>query len=157
PWSRRPRFESAPPNGRGEQLTLLQQLGVRLPIVQAGMGGGLSGHRLAAAVSAEGGLGTIGIVAPDELRQEIAAVRAVTERPVAVNLLLPFARRRHFEAASAADVVVTFWGSPRRRTSKVWIHQCGSLQEARQARAAGADAVIAQGVEAGGHVRGTSP
>jgi nitronate monooxygenase len=130
---------------------------VRLPIVQAGMGGGLSGHRLAAAVSAAGGLGTIGIVAPDELRQEIAAVRAVTDRPVAVNLLLPFARRRHFEAASEADVVVTFWGSPRRRTSKVWIHQCGSLQEASQARAAGADAVIAQGVEAGGHVRGTSP
>jgi NAD(P)H-dependent flavin oxidoreductase YrpB (nitropropane dioxygenase family) len=76
---------------------------------------------------------------------------------VAVNLLLPFARRDHFEAASDADVVVTFWGKPRRRTSKIWIHQCGSVEEALASRDAGADAVIAQGVEAGGHVRGTVP
>jgi nitronate monooxygenase len=38
----------------------------------------------------------------------------VSDRPLAVNLLLPFARRAHFEAASEADVVVTFWGSPKR-------------------------------------------
>jgi nitronate monooxygenase len=125
--------------------------------VQAGMGGGLAGHRLAAAVSDAGGLGTIGILAPDNLRAEIAAVRRLTDRPLAVNLLLPLARRGHFEAASDADVVVTFWGRPKRRTSKTWIHQCGSVEEALAAQAAGADAVIAQGVEAGGHVRGTVP
>ena len=39
----------------------------------------------------------------------------------------------------------------------MWIHQCGSVPEAKAAAAAGADAVIAQGVEAGGHVRGTMP
>jgi NAD(P)H-dependent flavin oxidoreductase YrpB (nitropropane dioxygenase family) len=121
------------------------------------MGGGLSRHRLAAAVSAAGGLGTIGFLAPDGLRAEIAAARRLTEGPVAVNLLLPFARRAHFEAASEADVVVTFWGTPKRRTAKPWIHQAGSVDEAQRARAAGADAVIAQGVEAGGHVRGTTP
>jgi nitronate monooxygenase len=121
------------------------------------MGGGLAGHRLAAAVSDAGGLGTIGILAPDDLRAEIAAARRLTDRPLAVNLLLPFSRRAHFEAASDADVVVTFWGRPKRRTSKVWIHQCGSVEEALAARAAGAEAVIAQGVEAGGHVRGTVP
>ncbi len=136
---------------------LLQRLGVELPIVQAGMGGGLAGHELAAAVSAAGGLGTIGILAPADLRREIAAARRLSDKPLAVNLLLPFARRAHFEAASEADVVVTFWGSPKRRTSKVWIHQCGSVEEARAARKAGADAVIAQGIEAGGHVRGTVP
>ncbi len=136
---------------------LLQRLGVELPIVQAGMGGGLAGHELAAAVSAAGGLGTIGIFAPDDLRSEIAAARRFSEGPLAVNLLLPFAHRRHFEAASDADVIVTFWGRPRRRTSKVWIHQCGSLEEALAALNAGADAVIAQGNEAGGHVRGTTP
>ena len=136
---------------------LLQRLGVELPIVQAGMGGGLAGHDLAAAVSAAGGLGTIGILAPDDLRQEIAAARRSSDRPLAVNLLLPFARRAHFEAASAADVVVTFWGRPKRRTSKIWMHQCGSVEEVKAACAAGADAVIAQGVEAGGHVRGTLP
>ncbi len=136
---------------------LLQRLGVDLPVVQAGMGGGLAGHQLAAAVSAAGGLGTIGFLAPDDLRSEIAAARRLSDRPLAVNLLLPFARRGHFEAASEADVVVTFWGSPKRQTSKIWIHQCGSVEEAQAAREAGADAVIAQGVEAGGHVRGTVP
>ena len=103
------------------------------------------------------GLGTIGILAPDDLRREIVAARRLSDRPLAVNLLLPFARRGHFEAASEADVVVTFWGSPKRQTSKIWIHQCGSVEEALAAREAGADAVIAQGVEAGGHVRGTVP
>jgi NAD(P)H-dependent flavin oxidoreductase YrpB (nitropropane dioxygenase family) len=81
----------------------------------------------------------------------------LSDRPHAVNLLLPFARRAHFEAASEADVVVTFWGRPKRRTPKIWIHQCGSVEEALAASEAGADAVIAQGVEAGGHVRGTVP
>jgi NAD(P)H-dependent flavin oxidoreductase YrpB (nitropropane dioxygenase family) len=128
-----------------------------MPVVQAGMGGGLAGHQLAAAVSAAGGLGTIGILAPDELHREILAARHLSDRPLAVNLLLPFARRGHFETASEADVVVTFWGVPKRRTSKIWIHQCGSVGEALAAREAGADAIIAQGVEAGGHVRGTVP
>jgi len=120
------------------------------------MGGGLAGAELAAAVSEAGGLGTIGILGPRPLTDELAAARRLTERPVAVNLVLPFARPADWEAAEAADVVVTFWGAPRRRTSGLWIHQCGSVDEARAARAAGADAVIAQGVEAGGHVRGSS-
>lgn len=128
-----------------------------VPVIQAGMGGGLSGSELAAAVSDAGGLGTIGILAPDDLRQEIAAARGLTEKPIAVNLLLPLARTAHFEAADEADVVVTFWGEPKRRTTRIWIHQCGSVEEALAARRAGADAVIAQGVEAGGHVRGTAP
>jgi nitronate monooxygenase len=136
---------------------LLERLGVELPVVQAGMGGGLAGHELAAAVSAAGGLGTIGILAPDDLRREISLARRFTDTPLAVNLLLPFARRAHFEAAAEADVVVTFWGRPKRRTSKIWIHQCGSVEEALAAGGAGADAVIVQGVEAGGHVRGTVP
>jgi nitronate monooxygenase len=135
----------------------LERLGMEKPVVQAGMGGGVAGHKLAAVVSAAGGLGTIGILAPDDLRKEIAAARRLTDGPLAVNLLLPFARRAHFEAASEADVVVTFWGRPKRRTSKSWIHQCGSVDEALAAREAGADAVIVQGVEAGGHVRGTVP
>jgi NAD(P)H-dependent flavin oxidoreductase YrpB (nitropropane dioxygenase family) len=123
------------------------------------MGGGLSRAELATAVSGAGGLGTIGILPPDALRADIAAARERLggQVPLAINLLLPFARRAHWEAAKQADVVVTFWGRPRRRTERVWIHQCGSVEEARAAKAAGADAVIAQGVEAGGHVRGTTP
>ncbi|MDQ3934537.1 MAG: nitronate monooxygenase [Actinomycetota bacterium] len=136
---------------------LLERLGVERPVVQAGMGGGLSRARLAAAVSEAGGLGTIGILPPDGLRAEIAAARERTDRPVAVNLLLPFARRAHAEAARDADVVVTFWGRPRRPADRPWLHQAGSLREAVGARGEGADGVILQGVEAGGHVRGELP
>jgi nitronate monooxygenase len=121
------------------------------------MGGGLSRHELAAAVSEAGGLGTIAVGGAAAIRRELAAARRLTGRPIAVNLLLPFARRDWFEAAAGADVVVTFWGKPRRRTPGVWLHQCGSVPEAQAAHAAGADAVIVQGVEAGGHVRGTAP
>jgi nitronate monooxygenase len=136
---------------------LLERLGVELPVVQAGMGGGLSRHELAAAVSEAGGLGTIAVNGAGAIRRELAAARALTGRPLAVNVLLPFARRDWFDAAAEADVVVTFWGRPRRRTGGAWLHQCGSVEEARRARAAGADGVIVQGVEAGGHVRGTMP
>ena len=131
--------------------------GIEVPVVQAGMGGGLSGHALAAAVSDAGGLGTIGATGGAAIARELRAARALTGAPIAVNLLLPFARRDWFEAAAAADVVVTFWGAPRRRTPGAWMHQCGSVAEANAAHAAGADAVIVQGVEAGGHVRGTVP
>ena len=125
------------------------------PVVQAGMGG-ISRHELAAEVSEAGGLGTIaGVRAP--IAEEIAAARRITGRPIAVNLLLPFVRPGDVEAAAAADAIVTFWGEPRRLAEGTWIHQCGSVEEATAAAAAGADAVIAQGVEAGGHVRGRTP
>jgi nitronate monooxygenase len=136
---------------------VLKLLDLEAPVVQAGMGGGLSRHELAAAVSEAGGLGTIAVAGAAAIRGELAAARRLTGRPLAVNLLLPFARRDWFEAAANADVVVTFWGKPRRRTPGVWLHQCGSLAEAQAAHAAGADALIVQGVEAGGHVRGTMP
>ena len=131
----------------------LQRLEV--PVVQAGMGG-ISRHELAAAVSDAGGLGTIaGVRAP--IAEEIAAARKITGRPIAVNLLLPFLRPGDAAQAAGADAIVTFWGEPRRLAKTTWIHQCGSVPEAKAAAAAGADAVIAQGLEAGGHVRGTLP
>jgi nitronate monooxygenase len=138
-------------------VTFLDSLGIEAPVVQAGMGGGLSRHELAAAVSEAGGLGTIAVAGGAAIERELAAARRLTSAPVAVNLLLPFARRDWFEAAAGADAVVTFWGAPRRRVPGVWIHQCGSIAEARAAHAAGADAVVVQGVEAGGHVRGAAP
>lgn len=136
---------------------LLERLGIATPVVQAGMGGGISRHELAAAVSEAGGLGTIAVNGAEAIARELRAARALTGKPLAVNLLLPFARRDWFEAAAQADVVVTFWGTPRRRTPGVWLHQCGSVEEARAAAAAGADGLIVQGVEAGGHVRGRMP
>src|SRR5215216_6052681 len=125
------------------------------PVVQAGMGG-VARHELAASVSEAGGLGTIAGVGVS-IAAEIAAARGLTGRPIAVNLLLPFARPGAVRDAAAADAIVTFWGTPRRLAANTWIHQCGSVEEAKAAAAAGADMVIAQGVEAGGHVRGSIP
>jgi nitronate monooxygenase len=137
---------------------LLGRIGVELPVVQAGMGGGLASHQLAAAVSEAGGLGTIGLLDAPSMRVELAAARGLTGRPIAVNLIVPFARRAHWRVAMDADVVVTHWDArPRRRAAVPWIHTVGSPDEARVAVRAGADAVIAQGVESGGHVRGTQP
>ena len=60
------------------------------------MGGGLAGPELAAAVAAAGGLGTLGLAPPDDLRESISRVRAdAPGRAVAVNLLTPFLRRSH--------------------------------------------------------------
>jgi NAD(P)H-dependent flavin oxidoreductase YrpB (nitropropane dioxygenase family) len=128
---------------------------LQAPIIQAGMGA-VARHELAAAVSEAGGLGTIG-GARGRIAEELAAARKLTGRPIAVNLVLHLLRPGDVQAARDADVIVTFWGEPRRLAPGTWVHQCGSVQEARAAEAAGADAVMAQGVEAGGHVRGTTP
>jgi nitronate monooxygenase len=93
----------------------------------------------------------------DAVKREVAQVRSHTVGPVAANVLMPLARRAHWEAASTADMVVSFWGRPKRMTPRTWVHQCGSVEEALAAHRAGADGVIVQGVEAGGHVRGTEP
>jgi nitronate monooxygenase len=138
-------------------MSLLERLGLEHPIVGAGLGGGLSRARLTTAIGEAGGLGQLGIMPPAMMRAELAAHRERGSSPVAANLLLPFARHAHWELAGEADAVVTFWGRPRRRTGGIWVHQCGSVGEAKAAADAGADGAILQGVEAGGHVRGTTP
>lgn len=138
-------------------MSLLERLGLEHPIVGAGLGGGLSRARLTAAIGEAGGLGQLGIMPPPMMRAELASHRERSTSPVAANLLLPFARREHWKLAGEAEAVVTFWGTPRRRTGGIWVHQCGSVDEAKAAVEAGADGVIVQGVEAGGHVRGTAP
>src|SRR5437588_3509043 len=70
---------------------LTRLLGIRLPIVQAPMAGGPSTPRLVAAVSEAGALGSLAGAAlgPDALHKAIREVRALTERPFAVNLFAP--------------------------------------------------------------------
>jgi nitronate monooxygenase len=138
-------------------VSLCERLGLEHPIIGAGLGGGLSRARLTVAIAEAGGLGQLGIMPPPMLEAELAAHRERDAGPVAVNLLLPFVRRGHREGAAKADAVVTFWGAPRRPCDGVWVHQCGSVEEAKAAAEAGADGVIVQGVEAGGHVRGMTP
>jgi len=139
-------------------------LGIELPIVSAGMGG-VALSRLAAAVSEAGGLGTIALAGftPDAIHDEISAARGLTSKPIAVNLLVPFILPGVLEAVMRApvDAITLFWGDPAEwipkakgsRAKVIW--QCGSAAEAQAAARAGADAIIAQGFEAGGHVCGT--
>jgi NAD(P)H-dependent flavin oxidoreductase YrpB (nitropropane dioxygenase family) len=81
------------------RTSLCDLLGIEHPIVQAGMGG-VAGPQLAAAVSGAGGLGIVGstFTSPDEVRKAIREVRALTDRPFGVNLLL------HSDVSPPADV-----------------------------------------------------
>jgi nitronate monooxygenase len=146
-----------------DALDLLQ---LEVPVVQAGLGGGLSRGRLAGAVSAAGGLGTIGILPAPLLRKELLAAReAAPGRPIAVNLLLPFVTRQHVDVCvqDRPQVVVLFCGHDRalaerlREAGVVVLHQVGSTHAARRALEDGADGLIVQGAEAGGHVLATEP
>ncbi|MGO9452619.1 MAG: NAD(P)H-dependent flavin oxidoreductase [Candidatus Binataceae bacterium] len=139
--------------------------GIELPIVSAGMGG-VALARLAAAVSEAGGLGTIALggFTPEAMLSEISAARVLTQKPMAANLLIPFLREGTFKliANEPIDAVTLFWGDPSEHIPvakaagvRRIIWQCGSAAEALEAKRAGADAIIAQGFEAGGHVRGT--
>ena len=145
---------------------LCESLGIEVPIWNAGMGGGLAGPELAAAVCGAGGLGVLGMggLPTPAIRESIRQLRALTDRPFGVNLIVPLMDE---EAVSCCleervPVLVLFWGDPgpyveeAHRVGTTILVQCGSVDEARRAAAAGVDAVMVQGVEAGGHVRGTT-
>lgn len=145
---------------------ICELFGLEYPIVCAGMGG-VALAELAAAVSEAGGLGTLGLAAlgREGILSEITAAQNRTKKPLAVNLLVPFLRPGLIDlvADTSIQAVTLFWDDARRhadsiarlhRASIKVIWQCGSADEARWAKDAGADAVIAQGFEAGGHVRG---
>ena len=130
------------------------------------MGGGLAGPELAAAVAAAGGLGTLGLLPPTELRDAIRQVRgAVPDRAVAVNLLMPFVRRGHVDVClqERIDVAVIAFGMDRdllRRLSEQRVYifvMVGTEEQARRACVCGANGLIVQGSEAGGHIAGKTP
>lgn len=144
-------------------MDILDRLGVDVPVVQAGMGGGVSTGRLAGAVSAAGGLGTVGIVPPGRFAREIHEAREVAgDRTVAANLLLPFVEAGHVRDVLEARpaVVVLFFGHDPdlvdrlHDASLLVLRQVGTADEARRALDEGVDGFIAQGREAGGHLRG---
>lgn len=145
---------------------LCERLGIEHPILSVGFGAG-AGPELVAAVSNAGGLGVLGggggYPVP-YLREQIRRVRALTAKPFGVNVILEQIEEGPIEACidEGVALLVFFWGDPRpyvepahRKGVKVAI-QVGSVQEAAAATAAGVDFVIAQGLEAGGHVRGTT-
>jgi len=142
-------------------------VGCRAPIQLAVMGGGTGTPELAAAVSQAGGLGMLSSTFPMPVGEQLSWVQERTERPVGVGFFafdLP-ARTGELElAARRARVVDVSWGDPDATVvdrihagGAIAFWQVGSLDEAVAAVDAGCDAVIAQGIEAGGHVRGTMP
>ena len=139
-------------------------LGIEHPIIAAPMGPDLTGPELVAAVSNAGGLGILQaqFCPPPVFRQEIRRVRALTAKPFGVNLLLHFPVEDQVAICleERVPVLSLFWGDPtpyvgRAHAAGVKVfHQVGSVADARRAAAAGVDVIIAQGVEAGGHVAG---
>src|SRR3954454_18762653 len=141
-------------------------VGCRLPLQLASLGGPIGTPALAAAVSEAGGLGTIpNPSSAAEVEQLVAGARALTSEPIAVGFLIPFASNEAVMAAAASvDVVEFFYGDPdpelvglARSGGAIVGWQAGSAAECRAAEAAGCSYVTIQGVEAGGHIRGTQP
>jgi len=138
-------------------------VGCTVPIQLAGMGPILS-PELAAAVSEAGGLGQITLAGtkPEIVKERLGRIRHLTSKPFGVNLLIPYFDQSILDiAAPQARVIDFFWGEPDselvRHTHEAgalasW--QVGSMAEAVSAQDAGCDFIIAQGTEAGGHMRG---
>ncbi|WOD27036.1 nitronate monooxygenase [Alloalcanivorax xenomutans] len=146
---------------------LCDHLGCAFPILLAGMGG-VARHRLAAAVCRAGGFGVLGMVREpvERISAEVDALRRLTDKPFAINLI-PAATENaqlHQQVRTCLTLqvpfVVLFWDVDTALVRHLVsegirvIHQVGSTWDAELAIDAGAEIIIAQGWEAGGHVRG---
>jgi len=135
--------------------------GIRYPIIQGGMVW-VSYHELCAAVSEAGGLGMLagGSMMPDQLRDEIRLVRQRTEKPFGINVPIVYPHSEdlvRIAIEEKVNVVATSAGNPKRFTPR--LHEAGikvmhvspSVALAVKAAQAGVDAIVAEGIEAGGH------
>lgn len=141
---------------------LTELLGIKYPILQGGMAW-VAEYHLAAAVSQAGGLGIIGAAnAPAEwVRDQIRKTKELTDKPFGVNVMLmsPCAEDvAHVVAEEGVAVVTTGAGNPEKymdlwknKNIKV-IPVVASVALAKRMERSGADAVVAEGCESGGHV-----
>jgi nitronate monooxygenase len=146
------------------KTTLCTRLGIEVPIIQAPMGGAV-GPALASAVSNAGGLGMLALWYADAetMRKQIRETRALTSKPFGVNLNLEFPQDERLDVCLAEKVPVIsfFWREPgalvrhAKEAGAIVLHTVASANMARRAVESGVDVVVAQGWEAGGHVRGT--
>jgi NAD(P)H-dependent flavin oxidoreductase YrpB (nitropropane dioxygenase family) len=126
--------------------------------------GSILSPELGAAVSNAGALGQLTLTGDvEDAKGKLDRLASMTSRPFGINLLIPYLDREVLElAAPTARVVDFFWGDPDPELVRI-VHdagalaswQVGSTAEAIAAEAAGCDFIIAQGFEAGGHIRGT--
>jgi NAD(P)H-dependent flavin oxidoreductase YrpB (nitropropane dioxygenase family) len=140
-------------------------LGITHPIILGGMGGATSAP-LVAAVSSAGGLGTLGTsqFTPAQLEKEIAAIREQTDKPFGINHLLFLAADDTFAVTLRArpKVVAFAWARQDQDlreyfkrahdAGSIVMYMAGEVPQALRAAEAGADILVAQGTEAGGHV-----
>ena len=142
---------------------LFERLGITVPIFQAPIGA-IASVELAAAISQAGGLGHLACTwrSPDQLRDLFRAMHLLTRRSFGANFVVDFPIDERLGVAldHGVRVISFFWGdgSPHLRRVKdidaTAIQVVGSIDEAKRAADAGFDLIVAQGREAGGHVRG---
>ena len=143
------------------QKNITQLFNIKYPIVQGGMIW-VSGYKLAAAVSNAGGLGLIGAgsMYPDVLREHIQKCKEATYKPFGVNvpMLYPDIEKiMDIIVEEGVKIVFTSAGNPKTWTSFLKekgitvVHVVSSVKFALKAEAAGVDAVVCEGFEAGGH------
>jgi NAD(P)H-dependent flavin oxidoreductase YrpB (nitropropane dioxygenase family) len=143
---------------------LSTMLGIEIPIVQAPMGGAVP-VRLAAAVSNAGALGTLPLWRADldTLRGTVRKMRSLTSKPFAVNLVTEFPQQDRLAVCleEGVPIISFFWRDPGELVKRakaggaVVMYTVGNADDARRAVDSGVDVIVAQGWEAGGHVRGT--
>lgn len=135
--------------------------GIRYPIVQAGMVW-CSGWRLASAVSNAGGLGIIGAgsMYPDNFLHHVRQCKASTDKPFAVNVPLLYPNvEEHMAVILEENIPIIFtsagnpgtWTGRLKDAGRTVVHVVSSTKFALKSEAAGVDAVVAEGFEAGGH------
>jgi enoyl-[acyl-carrier protein] reductase II len=140
---------------------ITQLFGISYPIIQAGMIWA-SGWRLASAVSNAGGLGIIGSgsMYPEVLREHIRKCKAATDKPFGVNVPLLYPDiDKHIKIIIEEKVKIVFtsagnpktWTTVLKENGITVVHVVSSSVFAQKAEAAGCDAVVAEGFEAGGH------
>jgi NAD(P)H-dependent flavin oxidoreductase YrpB (nitropropane dioxygenase family) len=140
-------------------------IGVEHPVASAGMGGGATSGELVGAVSEAGGLGVVGasFLPPDDVADRVRRARERTSKPIGVNLLLHATEERVDEIlALEPDVFSTAWARDDQDLAAIFAkaHELGSrvmhmvtrADDAERAVAAGADVLVAQGNEGGGHI-----
>ena len=144
------------------QTALTEILRVEHPVMLAGLGG-VSYSRLCSAVSEAGGFGCLGAstMGDEEMVAEIAAVRALTDKPFGVDLLTAAPQDMPAKVQAIIDggasVFVAGLGVPREVVDQcheqnvIVVNMCGKVHHATAAVEAGCDLVVAQGTEAGGH------
>jgi enoyl-[acyl-carrier protein] reductase II len=137
-------------------------LGIEHPIFQAAMSWASSNSALVAAVSNAGGMGVLGAgpLRPDDFKRILLEIRSKTTKPYGVNI--PLNNPRASELLEIAlqhriPVMVASQGGPREHLARFraagtkWLHVVASVEHAKKAEAAGVDALVVDGAEAGGH------